>query len=494
VRTLRLLSLAACLLGATAAAHAAPEPIGDNAVRAALTGAFDAILADSARADYLSLSGEERLAFRRRFWARNDPTPTTERNELLEEELERVRFALEECRRAGADLWDARGDIAIRFGIPPVRSKYMGDVIPGLGIDPPAETWSYPGIEMTISFIDPSLSGTYVLGTDEKRIVPGPRAIPLIKNPQDEPPEIPRDVEAEAAAARASDEEARGLHAALEVPLSYAYTPPALPIPLVYEVVTARGDGHSTDVAVNYQFPMSGLTFEGEPPDLKARSIKRIRVFSTDYRVLSEDGRSFAVDCKSRGVAGSELLVTDEWRIDMTPGNYVVAVSIEDPVTGRMGQGKSLVSVPPYPPAAFTMSDIVIGSGLADTRRFRRMGGSVVPHPVRAFPPKGEPLIYFEVYGLHEDRPGRSRFSVETEVSARNAVDHRNWLSRLFSRKRRSTSTLVTVPGEAPDTAYWYRLSVANLVPDIYDLKVRVTDLANGSWTERSASFTVTEE
>jgi hypothetical protein len=222
-----------------------------------------------------------------------------------------------------------------------------------------------------------------------------------------------------------------------------------------------------------------------------------VRVLSADYDVITEDARTISIEAVSEGAIGRGGLVTDEWRLDTAPGEYVVEVSVEDTLTRRAGYGRSRVVVPDYTSAGLSMSDISIATGVGDGRRFRRRGGAVVPQPIRAFGRDEELVVYFEVYGLAGDRTGRSYFSVTTEITGLGYEGEKGWLkrfvSRLFPQGDHSVSSRVAGWGEAPDTAYWYAVSLENLAEDNYDLSVTVTDLVVERAVSRHTTFTVLE-
>ena len=106
---------------------------------------FEVILSDSQRRTYDGLWGEARTVHRRRFWTANDPTPSTDRNEFLEEHLGRLEYVLENFCPDDEFDWDERGDVALRYGVPPSRIRIIGDVFTSygaMGIDPSAEVWT----------------------------------------------------------------------------------------------------------------------------------------------------------------------------------------------------------------------------------------------------------------------------------------------------------------------------------------------------------------
>ena len=467
---------------------------------------FEVILTDSQRQAYEVLSDSAKLVYRRRYWTANDPTPTTEENEFLSEHLNRLRFALAHLCPQEEFEWDERGEIALRFGIPASRQRIIGDVItmPGhRGIEPSSEVWTYPRAEMSIRFIDPDLDGAYIIGSELTYL----GAQPIEHNfPQSYrwwsefrrtvgPSLVPRDIETEHVVYHARALIDRGLEVEREVPVSYGHEPHAEPIVVYYEVVTARGPAGATDVAINYQIPMDCLTFRSDGDDLKAEFTKAVRILSAEYDVVTSDARTVSVRRESgRGPVADET-ITDEWRLDSAPGEYVVAISVEDTLTGRMGIGQSRIVVPDYHRPGFRMSDIQIASSVGEGSRFRRMGGSVVPEPARAFRRSGDLIAYFELYGLTDVGGGRSRFTVKTEVSGRGYRGERGAIQRFFDRwfpqDRHAVASEVTEYGDAPDTAYWFAIDLRNLAEDNYDLTITVSDEAGGWEITRSASFTV---
>jgi len=522
-----LLATLACLALVPAALHrgvgarasvpdaAAPDSrvlslVEDLAFEEVLSRSFEAILSDSQLGVYASLGDAERAVYRRRFWNANDPTPATERNEFLEEHLGRLEYALETfCDGDGVE-WDDRGDVALRYGVPPARSQTIGDfslAYCGRGIEPPSEVWTYPRMGMSIRFIDPNLDGRYVIGEDTKHysargrpteVGGGVTGVPRVPDGRPAIPAlVPTDVEALHAATQAQSHEAEGRRALAEVPVSYGYAAPAEPIPLYYEVVTAKGTGGATDVAINYQLPMDCVRFEGAGRALRGRITKRVRVMSTDHDVLTADARTVDLTFEGGGVEREEELITDEWRLDTVPGEYVFTISVEDTTSGRAGYGMSRVVVPDYSTDGLSMSDVLIASSVGDGGRFVRRGGAVVPQPIRAFRRAEELVVYVELYGLSGDRAGRSYFSVTTEVSGLGYEGEKGWLSRfvsrLFPEGQHAVSSRVDAWGDAPDTAYWFSLSLANLAEDNYDVTVTVRDLVGGGEVSRHATFTVLE-
>jgi GWxTD domain-containing protein len=508
-----LMALIAAAAGPVGAvAPGAPPALDDLILHPAFEDAyarsFEVILSDSQLQDYAALSDSARLVYRRRFWTANDPTPTTDGNEFLSEHLRRLSFAVAECCPHEEFVWDERGDIAVRFGVPGSRQRIIGDIstTPGRrGIEPSSEIWTYLGAGMCFRFADPNLDGAYVVRAEPAYL--GAEAIPhgLPQRYRSEnermanlgPNLLPRNIEAEHVSYRTGSYVNRGIEVEREVPVSYGYVPPAPPIPLYYEVVTARGADGATDVAINYQLPLDCLTFSADGATPTAVFQKAVRVLSAEYDVVTSDARAIALTQERADALAAGGMITDEWRLDSAPGEYIIAVSVEDTLTGRVGSGLSRVVVPDYDHPGFRMSDIQIARSVGEGSRFLRMGGSVVPAPMRAFRRGADLVVYFELYGLSADGRGRSAFTVRTEISGRGYKGERGVIQRFFDRwfprERHAVSSEVTEYGDAPDTAYWFAIDLRNLAEDNYDLVITVRD-EGGRWEiSRRATFTVLE-
>ncbi len=512
-----LVLLSVCFLPSESRAFEAPSSPGDGllaledlvadpAFEDVLSRSFEIILADSQLAVYSAEDDFGRFLYRKRLWTRYDPTPATDVNEFLEEHLRRLAYALEHFCPADDMDWDERGDVALRFGLPSYRVQIAADIsrVPGArGLIPPSEEWGYTDKDMTVSFIDPNLDERYQLGYDIKYTTA--RCRPKVqtdnRNPSAGPPDPsirPVPIELMHAIAKQKSRQARGLQALDNVSVSYGYSPVTDPLPLFYEIVMARGEDGKTDMAINYQIPRTALTFEPDGERVAAGLAKRLRVMNEEYDVLAWKARALTVLVDPGIEVAEDDLLTDEWRFNVKPGVYIVGFAVEDTLSGRTAFGRSLITVPKYPEAGLSMSDIQLATSVGPGNRFIRMGGAVVPNPIHAFRQDEEMVIYFELYGLTEDLPGIGRFTITTEITSGQYRPDEGWISRFLARlvpeKPLSISTRVIGTGPVPDTAFWFSLALSTLEQDNYDLRITVKDVRSKREVTKTAAFTVLEE
>ena len=140
------------------------------------------IIADDERAAFERLkTDEERQQFVEQFWARRDPTPGTEANEVKEEHYRRIAYANDHWAYAAgaAPGWKTgRGRIYIMYGPPdeidshPSGGNYERPEIEGGGtvMTYPFEDWRYShfaGVgSLIVEFIDPGKTGEFRMTLD----------------------------------------------------------------------------------------------------------------------------------------------------------------------------------------------------------------------------------------------------------------------------------------------------------------------------------------
>lgn len=103
---------------------------------------------------------EERLNLFNAFWKRRDPTPSTERNEAMEEYYQRINYVNREHRFGKREGWQTdQGMVYIRFGEPNFIQRHPFD----FGASDAYEIWYYESIGRKFIFIDRSGTGMFEL-------------------------------------------------------------------------------------------------------------------------------------------------------------------------------------------------------------------------------------------------------------------------------------------------------------------------------------------
>jgi GWxTD domain-containing protein len=102
---------------------------------------------------------ESKIKFFESFWARRDPNPNTEANELMEEYFSRVNYANREFSSFSDDGWlSDRGRILIKFGMPDDVERHPFEIDRY-----PFVVWRYYTLRKTFLFSDRTGFGDYRL-------------------------------------------------------------------------------------------------------------------------------------------------------------------------------------------------------------------------------------------------------------------------------------------------------------------------------------------
>jgi len=122
------------------------------------------------------------------WWRRQDPVPTTKKNERLREHLQRVAKASESfASQRRVAKWDDRGEVYVRYGPPERRHSvkfhdvgFLREVVrSGVGVSysdfPSNEVWKYPTVSSSgkYLFVEDEQDGAYRLSTAID-LLPGP--------------------------------------------------------------------------------------------------------------------------------------------------------------------------------------------------------------------------------------------------------------------------------------------------------------------------------
>jgi GWxTD domain-containing protein len=418
--------------------------------------------------DLEHMSPPEHAEQLRRFWSASDPDPTTPVNEARLEYWARIAHASLLFSDSWEPIWDMRAELYMRYGAPASVAyqppgislaqrpneydHFFGDPLNGLrrigDADPMwyplhVQVWEYPNLGMLVVLEDRAISQHYEL----------PRSQFAETDPAPDPGQLARN----------------GLLATAGGRGVFAPLPPG-EHPLQIEAVVSAFQGE--------QGPrlLANVAAPGDP----GRSMHATCV------VLDSTEREVARMARELGASRCDAATTraGDFAFDLPPGHYRVAVSVVDGEGGR-GVAREPHDLLPLP-GALAISDLVLvcgpletvpvaGSVRLDPNLERRIGGD-------------EPLLaYFEVYALHPDAGGSTKFEYEYKVRSLDR-DPRPWFKRMLS-KSGSEPIVVHAPeeGVGPTRRQYLSVPAQSLPPGRYRLEVTVRD--HGASARRTVEF-----
>lgn len=501
---------------------------------------FFALPSDSARRQWIT-----------RFWARNDPTPATPKNEMKTEHYLRADIAQVEFQIATFPGWDKRGEVLIRYGFPDYRGT-MPPEVTARKVHAPGELWFYKRHQMIVQFRDESLRGNFQYAitpfgdadavspelmefltydaeeTIQEQIPPQylefyeapeindtgrrwgtldelfkglPQDTPLrprVHGTEEDIDEVTsRDYE-RALPASPSDvfyqdearEYASNFEGVLEdTPSSYPFNFAKASFTFYFGVDQFRGGDGVNRVEVNLEFPVEPI--EGKSIPARSYQAEAI-VMDANYRIVDKQKRDVSLPSTLARADGARLMPA-QIVFSLPRGYYRVAVNMADLDAKTASAYRTNVSARNFDDV-LAISDLLFAQKIAATAEmspFARGPLEVVPHPIRRYA-VGTPVpVYFEVYRLSLDERGLSDYEVEYRV-VRSSDDKKSVLER-FGGSETVFASRFDGSGYNATEPLHLTIKSENLKPGLYDFIVRVKDELAQSETFRQASFRIVE-
>lgn len=403
----------------------------------------DLLLTPQQRTKLKSLEKPEREEFVRRFWKELDPTPATELNERILEHWRRVGisktlFAAEGTRTPG---WrTGPGQAIIRYGFP--NSVEYGWLPDAQHTAVPKMIWSYVDDygPFEIVYVDYALSGEFQYL------------------------EFPRSNEPRTSAF---------LRRAYYNPTHYDHNYGAQ----VFQIHFANA-GFLRSSGVREEF------YVGVPLDKVTKGDWRHVPFETVIfdSLWNEVARvTTTLDGANTYAEGDiDASLIRELDFNLSPGNYVAAVTVKDSVSGTLGLTKEDITVPHLSRDSLSISDIELAYLIPEKRVETGSGKNkgLLPNPSGTFVAPSNPRLYYEIYNLAPDRDGRCRFTVKYSIVPHSKGGSKFWgfFASLFGAK---PSYIVSSFGrevESPFSAEQLSIDFSALRDGDYGLVLEVED------------------
>lgn len=514
---------AALLVAAAARPHAADPPARDPAAESREVHRFSRSFSSPTRGelaslqylltsdeltDLLSMRSEQSCRrWMEQFWWNRDPILTTPENEARQEHDRRVEIATSWFARGDWPGWDQRGEICIRYGLPPARSVESADVTPHAYVRP-VEYWFYPALGMTIQFEDAFGNGSYTyflerveLPTDERFSSDRMR---MPAGQWQEMPDLDLDLMAFDAVLGVSggffgmsgpgdmfdyEDFRRSLlnfPAVLEKsPVVYPFDYAVRRLAFDFEVALFRAGDGVDRVDVNAEFVPTG----------NAAGEQEYRATAVFFDGQAAEAARLSHVTKASGVsAAAESLFTMVVQLPFTlaPAPYQVAITVEELGTGRFTSMRKAVLCDDFE-RNLALSTVCFSSRIEPAARpsaFTRGALDVVPRPSACYDVATSVPVYFEVYNLGADDQGAYRYTVSYRVIPITPAPRGLWKKLVGGSDESASlaSSFESIANGAHDVVYLF-LNTDHLWPGDFELDVTVVDHASRRETNRRGVF-----
>ncbi len=187
------------------------------------------------------------------------------------------------------------------------------------------------------------------------------------------------------------------------------------------------------------------------------------------------------------GQVENGMLMVDQVRASLAPGDYFLATQVRDPISRKIQARKTYVTVPSFRGQALALSDLELAGQIVEVEdhapagKFQKGDLHVVPLPSKIFAKSQPVYLYYEVYNLTRDAFGQTHYRVEYALKGVAGTGSRliRGLGRLLGQTPQADG--VQIAYEHTGTATWEPLYIALDVPqnseEQLEIAVAVTDL-----------------
>ncbi len=475
-----------------------PNPIEDRF--------FATILNETDRLEYEAYPDDGKLDWRRRYWARHDPTPTTPENQAEVQHMQRIRKAIVKFRdNKGRFVWDERARCWIRFGEPERVETQPGGVELHEGVIPPRELWIYN--DMIVWFLDYHLRGFYEVALDPGRTYSNIGSYDgnlredtgmmedtdLFFEESFERFLQVNDYELDPTRARQMTE--TGLHRWVDLPQinTFDYSDGEA-FDFLFDVASLAGADGRTELMVGFLIPLHKFEFHPVEGIERATIQRRLALFDGDYEMVDTSVANILHDRDPVDGETGWFVTTDS--ISVEPGPYEMALPIVATRSQNHGLLKTSVAARDFRGDELLISDIVFATAVTRDRRgegaFLRGDFSIVPRPLRIYTPGEDVNLYFEIYHLWNSENGKGLYEVKYTLYGTKAKRFVSFFGG-SSDGRLEPGIAQTFRAEArgAKASRHISLDTSDLPDDRYTLIVEVTDLGNKKIDQVKGQFVV---
>ncbi len=503
------------------------------------------LLNDHQKKQYLSLeTWDERDEWLRCFWLEMDPTPTTRHNERKKEHLDRVKLAVERYGCSDPPGWDDRGEILIRFGLPDSTKRILAEIN---RLEPliPGEIWYYWSLRMLVTFTDPYLTGRYIHTaeaagyepwTDDyneanyfksSRMVledladtydpnnPTRRSNVINKFlPMHIDPDltdsrnalnldaidhvhywsVPGDAMLDIIFRNLTDEYVKAdralheFHHQIQRTRFIHYPGYTLDMQAYFDITTFQAGNGKLRTEINFEIPVSEVTFDTTGGNLEARVELRVKVWDMQYNEIAEKQERIGISVPNRRNAMVPVCLPGQVLLTLEPGYYRFGLETVDLNSGTRGVFKSSRRLTGGPD--LSLSDIQFARKIHEcdeSSRYRKGDLIVIPYPLHLYMKPVPIAFYFEIYGLDLDDEDFGFWEIEYSVEPE---EMKRWGLVLIDQDT-GISAGFDVSGFGSQQPMRLEINTDNLWSGRFVLKVKVTDRRTRKSTEQTASFAI---
>lgn len=450
------------------------------------------------------------------FWRRRDPNFTTPENEARIEHESRVEAAKALFSRGEWPGWDQRGEVCIRYGLPPARDVQPPDVLAPGQLVRAVEYWFYPLLGVTVQFEDAFGNGNYTYFLEHV-------ALPAYERPSSDRKRMPAgqwgdmpDLDLDKmtldavlgvyggyfglpdhSAQFTYDDYLESLYRFPEVleetPAVYPFDFAFVRVPFEFDVAFFRGGDAIDRVDVNTEFEVDAMSLPTAPDTRQYRATAAI--FDMERNEVARLTHTTRVSTVSKDDESMRTMVV-QLPFTLPPARYELAVTVEDIDTRRFSSFRQTISPDDFD-RRLAMSSLCFSSGIEPVKKdsaFNRGALEVVPRPSARYGVAASVPVYFEVYNVAPDAGGLHRYTVSYRVIPQSPAPQ-GFLKKLVGGSDDSTALTSRFESAAtgPHDVVYMFVKTDHLWPGDFELDVSIRDEISKQEASRRGRFHIVE-
>lgn len=430
------------------------------------------VLAPDSAKIYAQAPDSVQAQMQQQFWNARDPLFLTAANERLLEHFGRIayanlRYSFPEKNIAG---WKTdRGQTLIRFGQPRSRTRTRADLGTSatghVTLNASKEIWNYGDFQML--FEDRFLNRNYAFAWGGVGEVDGKALFEEKIRTEPERYELPRG-------------EKR-----LDLPHVIAQFRPDAP-----------GEGHLRMAADSTRLEIYAGVADSVWQAGSAVTLQRgLFFFDENWKEI----RHWRATQRFSSTTSQPLLL--RWPVHIKPGTYRMALEILDPASGSFGATRETMKVENLAGDSLTLSTVVLAgadSSHPELALHQENGIHLVPTLLPEFSAHQPIYVYYEIYSLSLEAPGRNRYQIaytlEPEAKNQNLVSRAVVrLGKLLGRDRQNVTigSTFAASGDRRTEKHFHRVEIHGQPAGHYVLTIRATDQISGQTASRRVTLTI---
>ena len=468
--------------------------------------AFQLLLSNELREIYDNIfNPSEKENWEQKYWKVFDPTPSTEKNEIYQQFIERFSFAKKHYPNIIAPLYlDDRGRYYVKYGEP-------DDKVISAGVGKPYqdnETWAYYKYNLFIDFVDQIGFGYREVPNLLDAITTGPSNIKtqiaadlyVERETLHQKYLSFRDIVDGSAGIRSdalfyqitrdlTTEKKLALESASPAEYDYQYNKEQLDAHISSAVF--RGNNELSRVEFYYSFPLNQLNFqEGDQIPFESYIEKQMTIFDQNFNIVTQKNEKLKLVTRNETEIEKRIYINQHTE-ELPPGLYNITLQLDSPESKRLAILRAQLNVKDFSDDSLMISDIQfspqIREGISNQRNLKPNNLMIVPYVGNTIRRINPICIYFEIYNLTLNQQGKSRFRIAYEV---RSISNDNtsalastiqFISHLIGNKpEEKIGTSFESEGQAEFQQIYLMIDFSKFPSGSCSLTISITDLQSG--------------